>query len=92
MSIPRTSNKEELLGKSCAAFNTFVDQEKNLFGMKGPRKLKVVVPVVDENGEVVASNSECGRSLADSLKAKDGMSVGLVNNPPKWSEGFVIRS
>lgn len=62
--------------------------------MKGPRKFNIVIPGISNSKyidfEQISGTKEKG--LLKAWKAKDKTAIGLINNPPQWSEGYLTRS
>lgn len=67
-----------------------VKYEKNIFGMKGPRKMQCYVPGVTDDGELVRIRPKAKKD-AIYPRWKKGDRTGLmklINKPPKWSEEY----
>lgn len=70
-------------------------QEKNFFGMKGPRKMTVFIPSVNPDGSLIDFKPlKESDDLGARYKAgrKEGITK-LINKPPKWSaenDAFVL--
>ncbi|GBG32634.1 Tubby protein-like [Hondaea fermentalgiana] len=61
----------------------------NVLGSRGPRKMKVAVPVVDEktNKRKTMRSSKKGDELLGRFKDRDmGDLVELINKPPRWND------
>jgi hypothetical protein len=70
----------------------FANQEKNLFGSKGPRKFQITIPAF--NGSKYHEVCPVGKhdNLESLAQSKSKNVVLLVNNPPQWSEGELRRT
>ena len=63
--------------------------QANLMGARGPRKMQVVLPAVDENDRPVAWQSGSGDQDEMVTRVKDRNFrdlVYLINKPPRWNE------
>lgn len=62
--------------------------ETNVLGSKGPRKMKVLVPLVTADGQQLKwQNTEKELSIAEKFKANQTDNIMfLYNKPPKWNE------
>jgi tubby and related proteins len=62
----------------------------NILGTRGPRKMQVALPAVDENDRILSWNASKDGSHDDMLnRIKDRNFrdlVYLINKPPRWNE------
>lgn len=62
----------------------------NILGTRGPRKMQVALPAVDENDRILSWNASKEGSHDDMLtRIKDRNFrdlVYLINKPPRWNE------
>jgi len=80
---PKDSNNIE----EFRSFLTGIEYETNLFGLKGPRKMRVCLPGLTET-ETVSEIKNCkkGESLFDFLNKGDKRIICFRNKLPKWNE------
>jgi tubby-related protein 1 len=80
---PKDSNNNEEL----RSFLSGIEYETNLFGLKGPRKMKVCLPGLTET-ETIAEikNVKKGESLLELLNKGDKRIICFRNKLPKWNE------
>mmetsp|Transcript_27239 Transcript_27239/g.53561 ORF Transcript_27239/g.53561 Transcript_27239/m.53561 type:complete len:507 (-) Transcript_27239:166-1686(-) len=67
----------------------FLMYESNVLGKRGPRKITIAVPEVDEDGHPYSIFNEPGTSEKSLTSIKSGSFNGmtcLVNKKPKWDE------
>lgn len=63
--------------------------EKNVFGMKGPRKMTVYIPGLNNNGDLIVVKPSKGDDSVYTRWKTDPQSIPkLINKPPKWSEEY----
>ena len=75
---------------SCATHFRVCLQASNVLGSKGPRKMKVVVPRVNQGTNERVEFKPMGKEgeMAQRLKANDlSQMVYMINKPPRWNEG-----
>ncbi len=61
----------------------------NVWGSRGPRKMQVALPAVDEENSMVLSDpsSATGDELLNKIRTRNCRDVVyLINNPPRWNE------
>ncbi len=61
----------------------------NVWGSRGPRKMQVALPAVDENGKMVQSDPSAGSGEEILNKIRNRTcrdTIYLINNPPRWNE------
>jgi len=61
----------------------------NVWGSRGPRKMQVALPAVDEEDSMVLADpsSATGDELLTKIKTRNCRDVVyLINNPPRWNE------
>jgi len=68
----------------------------NVLGSRGPRKMQVALPGLDENGEIMHWKDTGGAGEADAAGGEDILTrmkdrnlrdlVYLINKPPRWNE------
>ncbi len=56
----------------------------NILGLKGPRRMTVVLPGMDSNGK---RNMRAGMLLLEDFKAAQTTVLALENKMPQWNEG-----
>jgi tubby-related protein 1 len=66
-----------------------VSYEMNVLGFKGPRKMTVLIPVLDKNSERIKVKPMTeSDTLYERFKIDDMSNlVKLYNKSPKWSKG-----
>lgn len=68
-----------------------VEYETNLFGLKGPRKMKVHLSGITDNDSVVElKNTKKGDNLFDMAKKKVDGIISFRNKLPKWNESKLL--
>lgn len=72
--------------KNWVLLNTLGKKEKNLLGMKGPRKLQIIIPKYNNNRYTVFKSFTGFESLKESFKNNSPNMQHFINNPPKWSD------
>jgi len=61
----------------------------NVWGSRGPRKMQVALPAVNEQGCMVLSDptTSSGEEILNKIKNRNCRdTVYLINNPPRWNE------
>ena len=69
------------------------NQESNLLGSKGPRKMQAVIPKVNGDLPEIWKPTNKEESLLACHKAgKKERLLSFINKTPKWNEGTMISS
>lgn len=64
-----------------------VDYETNLFGLKGPRKMKVYLPGLTESESIMdLKPNKKGDGIFELAKKSDSRIITFRNKLPKWNE------
>lgn len=59
----------------------------NVFGYRGPRKMQVAIPAIDENDQVSSSFRPGEENLLERIKDKNFRNVVyMINKPPRWND------
>ena len=61
----------------------------NVWGSRGPRKMQVALPAVDENERMILSDptTSSGEEILNKIRNRNCRdTVYLINNPPRWNE------
>ena len=61
----------------------------NVLGSRGPRKMQVAIPAVDENDRAVnwRAGSSPGDDILSRMKDKNSRDLAyLINKPPRWND------
>lgn len=65
-----------------------IQYESNIFGLKGPRKMKVSLAGITDSekiNEIRPSKNEDG--IVELTKKQNNKILSFINLPPKWNEG-----
>ena len=80
---PKDTNNIDELRNYIAA----VEYETNLFGLKGPRKMKTLLAGLTESETInEIKNTKKGANLSDLAKKNDSRLITFRNKLPKWNE------
>lgn len=70
-----------------------IDYETNLFGLKGPRKMKVYLAGLSENESIIdIKPNKKGDGIFELAKKNDSRIITFRNKLPKWNESKLINN
>lgn len=68
-----------------------VEYETNLFGLKGPRRMKTFLPGITQQEEVnEVRPPKDGKGILDMVSKNNKQIIAFVNKLPKWNESKIF--
>ena len=79
-------NKKKKNPENIRSEFAFIKYQKNIFGMKGPRKLRITIPNYENNEYTKFQPISQNYGLSSASKIPNSKIKCFMNNPPQWSE------